>query len=238
MQGRHMLIGAAFLFLTSMALAQPDVVKPAATQPATTQSAAIDQTTPRGALKVLTLAMNKGDPAGIKAVFSPASPTETKMVDAVISQQQALSKFRDSAVTAFGADEAKKLVGDVDSDQTESLAKLDAIPVTINGDTADVGEGDQILHLKKIGDQWTLPVAMLAPQITADNVDAELGQMSDRTKIFTDVSDEMANKKYKTTEEVGKALQLRMLQQVMAHNAAASQPTTEPAAPAVSPMPQ
>jgi hypothetical protein len=222
-----------------MAIAQPDVVKPPTTGPAATQaSVAVDQTTPRGALKVLTLAMNKGDPAGIKAVFSPANATETKMVDSVVSQQQALSKFRDGAITAFGADEAKKLVGDVDTDQVESLAKLDTLPENITGDTADVGEGDQILHLKKVGDKWTLPVAMLAPQINANNVDAELGQMSDRTKIFTDVTDEMTKGKYKSTEEVGKAMQLRMLQQVMAHNAAASQPTTDLSAPSVPPMPQ
>ena len=80
------------------------LAKPApTTAPATTQSSiATDQTTPRGAFKVLTVAMNKGDAASIKSVFAPSTPTETKMVDAVVDQQAAMIKFHDAAVTAFG----------------------------------------------------------------------------------------------------------------------------------------
>lgn len=217
------------LVLASFATAQPA----STTAPASTQaSVKADQSTPRGALKSLTVAMNKGDAAGIKSVFNPSGDLENKMVDAVVNQQQALMKFRDAAVTAFGADEARKLTGDLDAAQAESLAALDQVPEKVTGDEATVGDGDQLVHLKKQGEKWTLPVNTLAPQINAQTVDKELSQVTERTKFFTDMADEMGRGKYKTADEAGKALQLRVLQQVMSQQGPASQPSTAPAAPA------
>src|SRR5439155_1793562 len=116
MSSRLLAICLLTLALTSLVTAQPS----STTAPATTQaSVKADQSTPRGALKSLTVAMNNGDAAGIKSVFSPTGDVENKMVDAVVNQQQALMKFRDAAVTAFGADEARKLTGDLDAAQAE-----------------------------------------------------------------------------------------------------------------------
>ena len=174
--------------------------------------------------------MNKADAAGIKSVFAPANPVETKMVDAVVKQQQAMVSFHTAAVTAFGADEAKKLPpGDIDEAVTESLAALDKFPEEVTGDTATVGQGDQLLHLKKQGDKWILPVSMLAPQITADNVDQQLAQMTQQSQVLIDITDDMGKGKFKTADDAGKALQLKVMQQMMSH--AATQPTTAPAAP-------
>jgi hypothetical protein len=199
------------------------------TAPATTQaSVAADQSTPRGALKVLTVAMNKGDTDSIKAVFAPANPVEIKMVDAVISLQQSMLKFHAAAVTAFGADEARKLPpGDVEAAVAESLTALDKFPEQVTGDTATVGEGEQTIHLKKQGDKWILPVSMLAPQITADNVDQQLGQIGEQSKLLADMTDEVGKGKYKTADDAGKALQLKAMQAAMGHMAA-SQPATAP----------
>jgi hypothetical protein len=224
------------LLPASIALAQPaPMAAPPATAPATTQaSIPTDQTSPRGALKVLTVAMNKGDADSIKSVFAPANPLETKMVDAVVNQQQAMMKFHAAAVTAFGADEAKKLPpGDIDAAVTESLAALDKFPESVTGDTATVGEGDQLLHLKKQGDKWILPVSMLAPQITPDNVDQQLGQMTQQSQVLIDITDDMGKGKFKTADDAGKALQLKVMQQMMGH--AATEPATAPSAP---PAPQ
>src|SRR5579862_3679147 len=103
---RSILMFTLALLPSAVVFAQPAP----ATAPATTQAAiAVDQTTPRGALKVLTVAMNKGDADKVKAVFAPSNPIETKMVNAVLSQQATILQFHNAAVTAFGADEAKKL---------------------------------------------------------------------------------------------------------------------------------
>jgi hypothetical protein len=230
----------AALLPAAVVVAQPAPAAAPATAPATTQaSIPVDQTTPRGALKVLTVAMNKGDADKVKAVFAPSNPMETKMVNAVLTQQATIMQFHDAAVAAFGADEAKKLPpGDTDAAVAQSLLALDKFPESITGDTATVGEGDAIIHLKKQGDNWTLPVSLLAPQITADNVDQQLAQMSEQGKILSDLTTEMKAGKYKTVEDAGKALQLKALQQAMAHAGAASQPSTAPATPAAPAAPQ
>ena len=234
MSSRSFSVYILTLLITSLATAQPATT----TAPATTQaSVKADQSTPRGALKSLTVAMNKGDATGIKSVFNPTGDVENKMVDAVVNQQQALMKFRDSAVTAFGAEEARKLTGDLDAAQAESLAALDQVPEKITGDEATVGDGDQLVHLKKQGEKWTLPVNTLAPQINAQTVDKELSQVTERTKFFTEMADVMSKGKYKTADEAGKALQLRVLQQVMSQQGAATQPSTAPAAPSAAPGP-
>ena len=178
--------------------------------------------------------MNKGDADKIKSVFAPSNPTEVKMVDAVLAQQSTMMKFHAAAVTAFGADEAKKLPpGDVDAAIAESLLALDKFPESITGDTATVGEGDQLLHLKKQGEKWILPVSLLAPQITADNVDQQLAKMGEQGKLLADMTDEIGKGKYKTADDAGKALQLKAMQQIMAHQGAASQP----AVPCANPRP-
>ena len=237
MSVRLLSVCAAMLFLATNAFSQPATT----TAPATTQaSVPTDQTTPRGTLKVLNVAMNKADVTAIKGVFAPSNPVETKMVDAVVSQQQAIQKFHEAAVTAFGADEAKKLPpGDIDAAVTESLAALDKFPEEVTGDTATVGQGDQIIHLKKQGDKWTLPVNLLAPQITPENVDKQLSQMGEQTKVLTDLADDMGQGKYKTADEAGKALQLKVMQQMMmSHDGAGTQPSTAPSAPQAPAAPQ
>jgi hypothetical protein len=227
---RHVLACAAALCVASSAFSQPT----STTAPATTQaSVATDQTTPRGALKVLTVAMNKGDATTIKSVFAPSSPLEDKMVAAVLGQQSAMMNFHNAAVKAFGEADAKKLPpGDVDAAVAESLSALDKFPEAVTGDTATVGEGEQVLHLKKQGEKWTLPVSSLAPQITAENVDQQLAAMGEQSKVLTDMTEDMNAGKYKTADDAGKALQLKAMQQMMSHQGgAATQPSTAPAAP-------
>ncbi len=70
---------------------------------------------------------------------------------------------------------------------------------------------------------------MLAPQITADNVDQQLAQMTQQSQVLIDITDDMGKGKFKTADDAGKALQLKVMQQMMSH--AATQPTTAPAAP-------
>src|SRR5438874_1383649 len=110
---------------TLLVLATFVAAQPAATAPASTQaSVAVDQSTPRGALKLLMISMNKGDLATARGVFAPADEVETKMVDALLGQQQSMLKFRDAAQAAFGAEEARKLVGDVAGEEAKGLAML------------------------------------------------------------------------------------------------------------------
>ena len=78
---------------------------------------------------------------------------------------------------------------------------------------------------------------MLAPQITEANVDKQLTQMGDQTKVLTDITDEMGKGKYKSADDVGR----RATEGASADDVArspATQPTTAPAMPSAPRMPQ
>src|SRR5262245_22775087 len=111
----------AVLFVATLASAQ--------TAPATTQSAIpADQSTPRGALRVLGVALDAGDAATIRAVFQISNPEEQKMVDALVRYREAVAKFGKAAAQAFGENEAKKLTGDPAAAQAAALQALQAMP--------------------------------------------------------------------------------------------------------------
>src|SRR5947207_15986227 len=74
----------------------------------TTQVSA-DQSSPRGALKVLSVAMENGDSDALRNVLSATSAQEQRMLKAIIAQQSAIAQLRDAAVQSFGADDARKL---------------------------------------------------------------------------------------------------------------------------------
>lgn len=223
--------------------AQPGSPTPApttatpATVPATTQaSVPTDQTTPRGALKMLTIAMNNADTKTIEAVLAPGTDAEHKMVDALTRQQQAILKLREAANKQFGADGARRLLGDIEGAQTEALAQLDQLPEQITGDAATVGDGEQQLQLKRVEGKWVMPVAALAGNIPPAQLEQGLAQLNGRTDIFVSTADEMTKGIYKTADDASNALRGKLMRQVMGHDAT-TQPGTSPTTQAA-PKPQ
>ena len=185
----------------------------------------------RGArCKILTLAMNSADGARIREVFEPRGDIDTKLVDAIVSQQQAMGRFRDASVKAFGAEEAKKLVGDIDADQAQSLAQLDKASEQINGDAATVSfGGDQVIQLKKSGDKWTLPVVTLAPDINAGTIDQWMATETSMVKFADGMTADVASGKYKTADDARNDIQKKRMEQMMSTTQPATAPAGEPA---------
>src|ERR1700742_1522538 len=101
------------------------------TAPATIPS---DQSTPRGALKMFTIAMNQGDGDTVRAILVPATAVEKRMVEALIAQQQAVHRLKEKSETAFGHDGSLKIVGDMDATEAQSIAQIGDMPEKIDGD--------------------------------------------------------------------------------------------------------
>jgi len=198
----------------------------AGAQPTTAPSViAADQSTPRGAIKMLTIAMNKGDAATIKQVFSTTNTTEAKMLDAVAEQKAAQAKFRDAVVASFSAEDARKLVGDYQVAEAQGLMSLDSASEKIDGDSATVSIEDQKLTLKKQDAKWTVPV----PAVEPAQADQQLAAIQREAKIYKSIADDITNGRFKSADEAGKALQLKALQQMMTHEPGTTQPATAPA---------
>jgi len=201
-------------------------------QSATTQAdIPANQSTPRGALRVLAAAIDTGDGATIRAVFQTTNPQEQKLVDSRVSYSDAVAKFGKAAVEVFGPEEARKLTGDQAAAQAESLRALQAMPEHIEADTATVGADKQTqIHLTLVDGKWKVAVDLLTQSVSASEIQKVIDDMLIQAQIFTDVTAEMLNDKFKSVEDASDAIQRMRLKVAMNHGAT-SQPASKPAVP-------
>jgi hypothetical protein len=192
-----------------------------------------DQSTPRGALRILSAGMDEGDGAKFRAVFRIGNPQEQQLVDALVSFHEAIAKFNKAAVDAFGNDQARRLTGDRIAMQAQALADLQVMPESVKDDEATVGpESQPQIRLKRIDGKWYVPVGMLAPNAEPANVQAVIDDNKLRAAIYNEFTSELSTDKYKTAEEAGDALQLKLMKAAMDRaGGAATQPTTRATTP-------
>jgi hypothetical protein len=189
----------------------------------------INTQSPRGTMKVLSQAMEAGDPAAIKKVMHAKTPEEEKMVAAMSAQAEAIGKLKSASVAKFGAQEAKKLVGDTAAQLAQALLMFDAAGEKIEGETATVspqGDPQQAIHLVKVGNDWKLSVADMAKTVPAGQIDRALADMNLQAKILTEIASGISSGQYKTPEDAGKDLQQKLIRAAMEQAAAATGPTT------------
>ncbi len=189
----------------------------------------INTASPRGTMKVLSQAMEAGDAAGIKKVMHAVNPAEEKMVDAMSAQAEAIGKLKSASVAKFGAQEAKKLVGDTASQLSQAMLTFDAAGEKIEGNNATVtpqGDPQQAIHLVKDGSDWKLSVAEMAKQVPAGQIDRALADMNLQAKILNEIADGITKGQYKTPEEAGKDLQQKLIRAAMEQAAAATAPSS------------
>jgi hypothetical protein len=201
----------------------------AQTAPSTAPAPAADQSTPRGALRVLAEAMDNGDAAGIRSAMTATTPLEKQMVDALIGYHEALAHFSKAAEEAFGADEAKKIIGDKAAAHENAMAALAATPEKIDGDTAIVGDGPQHVQLVKVDGKWTIPAGKLAEGTDTASVNQRIADLKTRARIYNEVTEETKHDQYKTPEEAWAAVNAKAMKAASgADQGAASQPATQP----------
>lgn len=186
-----------------------------------TTAPAIDASTPRAALRTLSLAMRDGDVATIKRSFLAANPAEAKMVEADAEMSAALADLRRAAVAAFGEQGAKTITGDTAAGSAESLARIDGADITSTGDTATVTYRDEKQSpfiLRRIEGEWKIPVSELGKPLDKAALDQRLSDLSIQTAVVRDIIKSIQSHKFATPEQAREAWQTRILQ------AATSQP--------------
>ena len=180
------------------------------TAPASAPVVAVDLNSPRGTLKVLLAAIQTGDPEGIKKVIHATNPTETKMVDAMAHRVSAENNFRQAAIKAFGADAAKQLVGDPESNEA-NMAQIDAANETVQGDSAVVDTGrTEPTKLTKVDGQWRLPASELAKDLDPAKIQQSIDDNNVAASLIDQFATEVGSGKYKTAAEAGESIQLQM----------------------------
>jgi hypothetical protein len=223
---------ASLLILPALALADQPATAPApdvspATQPATAISfAAVDQTTPKGALKVLLTAITLGDGETLKHVVHAPNDLEASLVTAMGDQKSADRKLTDALYARFPAESPDPKVYRAKI-MADTFTGIDAGVETINGDTATVTvrSSKNPPQMRKVDGQWMVEFASLAKGLTDDAIPQHIKTIQVESAIMNKGADDVAAGKY---AKLADALQDIAAQLSKATAAAASQPTTQP----------
>jgi hypothetical protein len=178
----------------------------------------VNDTSPRGVLKLLAAALRDGDPERIRAVMHAATPAESKMVTAMAEMARAMSALQKAAVKQFGREAAKEVVGDTDATDAESKARIDSADVKISGDTATVtmedGEETPVV-LKRVAGHWKLPMSELSKGADPAALEERLVALADQARLVRDLAGEIESGKYNTPAQAHEAWQSRAMQASM-----------------------
>lgn len=207
------------------------------TAPATTQAVPVDQTTPRGALKVLASAMEAGDKEKILGVFHTTSPLEERMASAMAEMASAVAKLRKVTTEAYGEAGARELIGELPPPgESDRLVDSATETITEKNATVQLGAESPPAKLIQVDGQWKFPVSELAqgvpPEAISRDVEFNMGQAA----AIDAIAEEIAQKKYSSAAEVRTALESKLRQLVEERRQPATLPaTTAPAGPQPAP---
>ena len=219
--------------VSSMSLAQ-DLAP--ATSPATAPAVVVvtaDQTSPRGALKVLTKAMDEGDIATAEKVMISDSETETTWAGAMLKLSTASVTTRRTSIQAFGEEGAKAIIGDAAAAATYAMTAIDRSTEEVDGDKATVRSNDGVeapIELRKINGEWRVPVKVFVSDAPAEKLNETADKMSRQAAAIEAFCTEMAAGKFKTPEDAAQALQLAQVKAVFGEPPT-SGPATQPTMP-------
>lgn len=199
---------------------------------------AVDQSTPRGALKVLTQALDMGDVEAIRRVLLAESPGQEAWADAMVEMSQATGRLQKQAVATYGAEGARALVGDTANATMLAMAQLDTFTEELDdaGAVANVRSGfadERPMVVKKVDGAWRVPIDSFTGGAPAEELEPVAGRLKRQAAAIAAVVDDIAAGKLATPEAAAEALQRRQVEAVM--QPPPPQPQAPTTAPATSP---
>jgi len=222
----------------------PIVEAAPATAPASQPALPTEPVTPKDALKILAVAMRDGDADKLKSVVLTSNPSEVRMLGAMAGLAGSLARLNQAAVKAFGEDDANRFTDDSTAHFSETVARIDAAEVSIDGDKATVRyhSAEEVpfemrrvppVHASEKG-QWKVPMSELSPGADAAALDQRLEELNVQRKIVDELADEIAAGKYKNAEAGKEAWRGKIMQTLPSRppgTAPAGAPATRTAGP-------
>lgn len=209
-----MLAIAVPLCCATLAPAQTD---PATTSPAATMPVVVpaDPSTPRGALKLLTGALDAGDAATARATLFTQDPGHQPWMDAMLRLSAATASLKTESVKAFGEEGAKAVIGEPATATAVAMAALDRSTEEIDGDAAIVraeGNAEPPIELVRVDGRWRVPLAVFVGGASPEQLAETTTQMSTQAAVMEQFNKDLAGGKFKTAEEAIQVLQMRRVQ--------------------------
>lgn len=216
----RVLVPACALFASSAAAQAPVAAEPQREGPVRVAPAPVeahDDTTPKGALKLLSAALRDGDAERIRRVMHAGNPAEVRMVSSMAEMARSMAQLQKAAVKAFGEEGAKEMVGDTLATDADGRARIDAAEVRLTGDTATVvvpeGE-DAPVVLKKVGGHWKVPMAELSKNADPIALDERLTELAGQRTLVEELTKEISEGHFATAAQAKDAWQSRAMQSV------------------------
>jgi hypothetical protein len=175
---------------------------PASTQPA------VDLSTPKAALRVLSAALHDGDAGRLHEVLATTNPAEERMIAAIAQTSTAFNRLHAAAVQAFGDAAAARFTGETEEQYAQSLGRIDAAEVAIDGDKASVrypGATEPEYELRRTDGRWRVPMSQFSKGADAATLDARVAEASGQIRIVLELAAEIAAGKYRTAEAASEA---------------------------------
>jgi hypothetical protein len=212
---------AAITSIVMLAIAV--AVKGQATQPTT---GAVEPTTPKGALKALTIALDAGDRERIRSLMYATSPMEQKMVDATSEMAASVADLKHAMKSKFGELATLSAMGDSSDALEKGLAGIDSAEQKVAGDMAMVSLSSmprESMTLVKTGDTWKISVTQQVKDegLTPQQVDEKMATVISQSRMLRDLSSDVTAGKYATASDAAAALRAKMSG---GHDAATSTP--------------
>jgi len=210
-----------------------------AAAPATQPLEPVDQTTPKGALKMLSRATQAGETGTLKGLFHATTPQQQKIVDSMIDRAEVFAKFRAALVSKFGEDAATKLTDTSAADEASAEARIEQAAVKVDNDKASVvmksdvpGDPDpDPMQMVKVDGKWKLPMATMTEGMDVAAVDSGLRRMKLISEAVTQTTADVTSGKFQSPDEVNDAIRGKLASAMLAEaaSAAAANPATRPA---------
>jgi hypothetical protein len=187
---------------------------------------AIDQSTPRGALKVLTRAMERGDADMMRQVLHADEPIEQRVADGMIAMAEGIGQLRRAAVERFGEEGARPLTGDPAAVKTAAFERIDAAEEIVENDRAVVRspEDPRAVILHRIDGRWMVPVEELIRDASEQEVERRLGEMAVQTQVVRQMAVEVQAGQFTDAAAAAQALDARRIEAVFGRRDAETEP--------------
>lgn len=173
--------------------------------------------TPRGTLKLLRQAMEKGDAGALRSILLAEGEVQQQMVEAMVQTAQSVRGLREAAVEAFGAREAAALAGPQPAGDPAQMKEIDEAAETIEEDRAVVRFADVQVNpvtLVRRGEQWHVPVGELSAKLSDRDLTERIEEIRTFNRVMGEVTAEIAAGKHQSAEQARQALASQMLRAV------------------------
>jgi hypothetical protein len=201
------------------------------TAPATQAAAVLDQTTPRGTLKLFFEAYAARDGDAMKPLLYAANPAEVHMVAAKCDSFNADRALTDALQAKFpdpshGDPRAQAL-----ADLPQIYQVVDNSTQVITGDTATLQKPDAQavpLTFKLVDGRWVMPLEVLVQETDPEHLEANAHQIDVQVKVMRAAIADVAAGKYTDLNTAAQDVKERMFNAAVADHAASTQAATQP----------